>query len=71
MALDLRDLELIPASDVGKDTDTGKKYERIASVDSPFREYIAWAFLQIGCRPGIPPRDMSSLVAALAAMCDN
>lgn len=71
MALNLRDLELIPESDIGMPADTGKKYHRIASVDSPFREYIAWGFLQIGCRPGIPPRNSSALVQALAALCDN
>ena len=33
MALDLRDLELIPSAEIGKETDVGKKYHRIASVD--------------------------------------
>ena len=68
MALDLRGLELIPPGDIGHDGQIGKGYHRIASVDSPFREYIGWAFLQISCRPGIPPRDMTELVASLAAL---
>jgi hypothetical protein len=68
MALDLRALELIPIGEIGDNGETGKGYYRIASVDSPFREYIGWAFLQISCRPGIPPRDMTELVASLAAL---
>ena len=68
MALDLRGLELIPIGEIGHDGQIGKGYHRIASVDSPFREYIGWAFLQISCRPGIPPRDVTELVASLAAL---
>ena len=29
-----------------------KKFCRVASIDSPFREMIAWAYMQIACRPG-------------------
>ena len=56
MAANLRDLEFIPIQDIGSD----KQFLRIASVDSPFRELIAWAYLQTACRPGLPDRDFDS-----------
>ena len=37
---------------------------RIASLDSPFREFVGWAYLQISCRPGVPPRDNSTAIEA-------
>ena len=57
MAANLRDLELIP---IEKISDSDTLFVRIASVDSPFRELITWAYLQISCRPGIPERDFQS-----------
>lgn len=54
MAANLRDLEFIPVGDIGI---SDKTFFRVASVDSPFRELIAWAYLQIACRPGLPDRD--------------
>ena len=57
MLADLRELELIPLSDVGlKD----KPSVRIASLDSPFRELISWAYVQVAGRPGLPDRDFAS-----------
>jgi hypothetical protein len=53
MLCDFKDQEIIKFSDLGK------KYERIASVDSPFRESIVWADLTINSRPGLPDRDCS------------
>ncbi len=55
MAADLRILELIPFSDIDS---AGGKFIRIASVDSPFREVIAWAYQATACRPGLPDRDL-------------
>jgi len=54
MVADLRDLQLIPLK---KMSAKSPKYLRIASVDSPFRELIAWAYMQTACRPGLPDRD--------------
>jgi CTP synthase len=34
-----------------------KEYIKIASIDSPFREAIIWAYMQINCRPGLPDRN--------------
>ena len=56
MAADLRDLEFISIRDIGAD----KQFHRIASIDSPFRELVAWAYLQTACRPGLPDRDFDS-----------
>jgi hypothetical protein len=55
MAANLRDLVLIPLEKIG-----GEKYERVASIDSPFREVVAWAYMQVGCRPGLPDRDFDA-----------
>jgi len=55
MFANLRDLVLIPLKNIsGDDPD----FMRIASVDSPFKELISWAYMQIACRPGIPERDI-------------
>ena len=56
MAANLRDLEFIPIGDIGSD----RPFLRIASIDSPFRELVAWAYLQTACRPGLPDRDFDS-----------
>lgn len=53
MAANLRDLELIPIDDIGD----AKEFSVIASIDSPFRELVSWAYHQITCRPGLPERD--------------
>ena len=55
MVADLRKLKLIPLDKIGSGPE--KEYERIASIDSPFREMIAWSYMQIACRPGLPDRD--------------
>ena len=50
MAANFHTLELIPVACVGQ-------YCRVASLDSPFREAVAWAYLQCAGRPGLPERD--------------
>ena len=54
MAANLKDLQLIPLNEVDA------KYEIVASVDSPFRETVAWAYIQTAARPGLPDRDIES-----------
>ncbi len=54
MAANLRDLELIPIEKIKTE------FSRIASLDSPFRELIAWAYLQTAGRPGLPDRDIDA-----------
>ena len=56
MAANLRNLDLISIGKIG-DKDSDKEFHRVASIDSPFREMIAWAYMQIACRPGLPDRD--------------
>ena len=56
MAANLRELELIPIQNVGVD----KTFIRVASVDSPFRELVAWAYIQTAGRPSLPDRDFAS-----------
>lgn len=58
MTIQLKSLELIPFESIG--TGNYCEYERVASVDSPFREMITWAYLQISGRPGLPDRDCTS-----------
>ena len=54
MVADLRDLELIPFEQI---VGSNIRFERVASIDSPFRELVSWAYMQIACRPGMPDRD--------------
>ncbi len=54
MAADLRQLELISFDRVGEESE----FVRVASIDSPFRELISWAYMQTGCRPGLPDRNL-------------
>lgn len=67
MAVNLRDLEFIAIEDIGPN----KQFLRVASVDSPFRELIAWAYLQTACRPGLPDRDFNSWCDEIVADLQN
>lgn len=64
MAVDLRDLELIPVNDISV---SDGPFRRVASVDSPFRELIAWAYMQTAGRPGLPDRDSASWTEEIIA----
>lgn len=57
MVADFRKLVLVKIEGM---TDGEYTYERIASVDSPFRELVAWAYLSNAARPGLPERDVGS-----------
>ena len=50
---DLKNYHLIPANQM-------ENYERIASIDSPFREQLSWVFISVAGRPGMPDRDFST-----------
>jgi hypothetical protein len=54
MAANLKKLLTIPVADV---IGTAAVFSRVASVDSPFRELVTWAYLQSVGRPGLPNRD--------------
>ncbi len=55
MMANLKNLELIKLNKIGNDNHS--QYCRIVSVDSPFREMVTWAYIQIAGRPGLPNRN--------------
>jgi CTP synthase len=57
MAADFRNLELIGLKEIGNDNEP---FLRVASVDTPFRELVAWAYITNAARPGLPDRDFES-----------
>jgi len=59
MVADFRRLELINISQIG---DGETEYVRVASVDNPFRELVAWAYILCAARPGLPDRDFDAWV---------
>jgi len=61
LAVSLRELALLPLASIAVcDGDGQRDYARVCSTDSPFREWVAWAYLRIGCRPGVPDRDFEA-----------
>lgn len=68
MAADLRSLEFLPHADIGC---SGKAFLRIASIDSPFRELVSWAYMQIACRPGLPDRDFDAWCDEIVALLEG
>jgi hypothetical protein len=62
MAVDLKNLQLLDMVAVSLSEDPNIAWYRIASVDSPFRERISWAFAQISGRPGLPTIDNDQFV---------
>jgi CTP synthase len=49
--------------------DLDKKFERVVSIDSPFRESIVWADIAINGRPGLPDRDCESWLVSIKEDC--
>jgi CTP synthase len=64
MAADLKKLDFIALSEIGN---SDKPFLRIASIDSPFRELVSWAYQHTACRPGLPDRDFNSWVEEIIA----
>ncbi len=56
MMANLTDLELIPFDKIG-DGPTDE-FQRVASVSSPFRELVGWAYIQTAGRPGLPETNL-------------
>ncbi len=65
MVASLKDLDVIPLKSIGCTDDTKPCFERVASIDSPFREQIAWAYLTTAGRPGMPERALQPWAAEL------
>jgi hypothetical protein len=63
MICDFKALEIVKYSDLNK------KFERVVSIDSPFRESIVWADITINGRPGLPDRNCEDWLASIKAEC--
>ncbi|MBK9289282.1 MAG: hypothetical protein IPN38_16765 [Flavobacteriales bacterium] len=63
MVVDVKSLDLVSRSDIGKGGE--HRYHRVTSVDSPFRERIAWAYIQVAGRPGVPDLDAMKMAETL------
>lgn len=57
MTADFRVLQLVDLVQIG---DGDEEYTRVASVDDPLRELIAWAYMLAAARPGLPDRDFDA-----------
>lgn len=55
MVAEFRDLDLLDYDSIGRQEEK-KPFVRVASVDSPFRELVAWAYTRVAGRPGLPVR---------------
>jgi len=62
MCADLKDLSILEPYSLLDGVSELDTFERIASVDSPFRERIAWSFMSIAARPGVPDMDVAQWV---------
>lgn len=58
MVANMKGLEVIPYEAIGCADPAKPGFDRIASIDSPFREQVAWAYLTTAVRPGMPDRDL-------------
>jgi CheY-like chemotaxis protein len=67
MTINLKSLELIPLDQISLSKDAAKTHFRVASVDSPFREKMAWAYIQVAGRPGVPDLDVVKFAEELSA----
>lgn len=70
MAVNLKRLVLLPMTEIDV-TGNGKKYHRIASVDSPFREQVTWGYMLVAGRPGMPNRDFDEWAQKIVELIDN
>lgn len=63
LTINLKSIEQISLDEIAiseKALNTTKKYFRVASIVSPFREQIVWAHMINSCRPGMPERDIKA-----------
>ncbi len=65
MVIDFRDLGLIDITAIGN---VAEEYERVASVDNPWRELLGWAFMLSSARPGMPDRDYEAWATELGEL---
>jgi CTP synthase len=65
MLCNFKEIEIINFNDLDK------RFERVVSIDSPFRESIVWADITINGRPGLPDRDCESWLESIKEDCYN
>lgn len=61
MTVDMKKIELISITAIAlneNQKNENTEYIRVASISSPFREQIVWAYMQTSCRPGVPDRNV-------------
>jgi hypothetical protein len=68
ICINLKNLMLIPIEEL---MGSEPIYERIASIDSPFREEIVWFLLQTLGRPGVPDRDKAEWAKSIHFSASN
>ena len=71
MVSNLKRLELVAWDKIdlrwdGEDA-TGPEFVRVASTDSPFREMVAWAYLGVTGRPGMPDTDIERWIGEISS----
>lgn len=60
MTADFKKIDVVPIDQIASNQDSitdSSKFVRVASICSPFREQIVWAYMQSSCRPGVPQRN--------------
>jgi len=65
MAAGMRDLEFLPMTEIANKNSNDARYVRVASTDSPFREKLAWTYMQIAARPGMPECDAQEFIDSI------
>jgi hypothetical protein len=60
LVANLKNLEVLNYESIAPSDPMAPGFDRIASIDSPFREQVAWAYLATAARPGMPDRDLKS-----------
>lgn len=65
MVADLRDLQVMSYTGTQVIDESEQPFERTVSIDSPFRERIAWAWMEISGRAGVPVVDTQTWVNEL------
>lgn len=73
LCFDMKNLEIVEHHSIGfmrNHTDTMKRWIRLLSLSSPYRERISWAYLSTGCRPGVPTLDADRWVDEVFNACN-
>lgn len=60
MTVDFKKIDVVAIDQIASSKEEitdSTKFVRVASICSPFREQIVWAYMQSSCRPGVPQRN--------------